>query len=183
MTSVWFDYKGLQYGLATPHYIPRSCHTVGPRYNKPKKENPISTSLCQYACLSVCFHKTRQHLLRLPPWEGSKPPGIISSQTAQLPLTVLPKVQHRPETLYVPTELDALQVEGLARTCGLTQALDKCHGCFVLLNQHSQETQPVFAFKFRQLSNASESHGNPGLNCISTGFKTCFTGLPQEIQH
>jgi hypothetical protein len=31
--------------------------------------------------------------------KGSKTPGSISTRTAYLPLTVLPKVQHRPETL------------------------------------------------------------------------------------
>ena len=40
---------------------------------------------------------------------------------------VLPKVQHRPETLYVPTEVNTLQVDGLARISGLTQALHKLH--------------------------------------------------------
>jgi len=38
---------------------------------------------------------------------------------------VLPKVQHRPETLNVPTEVNTLQVDGLARMPGLMQALYK----------------------------------------------------------
>ena len=33
------------------------------------------------------------------------------------------KVHHRPETLYVPTEVNPLQVDGLARIPGLLQAL------------------------------------------------------------
>jgi len=61
-------------------------------------------------CFFVCFYRTRKSLLRLPPSEGSKPPGSISIRTAWLPLTVLPKIQHRPETLYVPTGVNTLQV-------------------------------------------------------------------------
>ena len=56
-----------------------------------------------FVCLFVCYYKTRKSSLRLPPWEGSKPPGSISTWTAWLPLTVVSNVQHCPETLYVPT--------------------------------------------------------------------------------
>ena len=34
--------------------------------------------------------------------------------------TVLTKVTHRPETLYVPSEVNTLHVDGLARIPGLT---------------------------------------------------------------
>jgi len=42
---------------------------------------------------------------------------------------VLPKVQHSPETLYVPTEVNTLQVDGLPVACisGLMQAICKSH--------------------------------------------------------
>ena len=36
---------------------------------------------------------------------------------------VLPNAHHRPESLYVPTEVNTLRVDGLARISGLTQAL------------------------------------------------------------
>jgi len=50
------------------------------------------------------------------PWE------YIHSGRVLLP-AVLPKVHHRPETLYVPTEVNSPQFDGLARTPGLMQAL------------------------------------------------------------
>ena len=37
--------------------------------------------------------------------------------------TVLPKVHHRPQSLYAPSEVNTLQVDGLARISGLAQAL------------------------------------------------------------
>jgi len=40
---------------------------------------------------------------------------------------VLPTVDHRPETLYVTTEVNTLHVDGLACIPGLTQALYKLH--------------------------------------------------------
>ena len=46
----------------------------------------------------------------------------IQSGRVALP-AVLPKVHHRPEPLYVPIEVNTLQVDGLARISGLTQAL------------------------------------------------------------
>jgi len=58
--------------------------------------------------------------LKVNPWE------YIHSGPVALP-AVLPKVHHRPETLYVPTEVNTLQVDGLARIPGLTQALYKSH--------------------------------------------------------
>jgi len=51
-----------------------------------------------------------------------KPLGVIHSDHVALP-AVLPKVHHRPEPLYVPTEVHTLSVDGLARIPGLMQAL------------------------------------------------------------
>jgi len=72
----------------------------------------------------VCCYKTVtwKSLLRLPPWARSKTPGSISwaghSGRVALP-AVIPKVYHCPETLYgVPTEVNTLQVDGLARIPG-----------------------------------------------------------------
>jgi len=70
-----------------------------------------------WLCLFVCCYKTPKSLLRLPPWKESKPPENMFTRTAQLPLTVLLKVQHHLERLYVPTEVNTLQVDGLARIC------------------------------------------------------------------
>ena len=50
------------------------------------------------------------------PWE------CIHSGRVALPV-VLPKVHHCPEPLYVPTEVNTLQLDGLARIPVLTQAL------------------------------------------------------------
>ena len=52
------------------------------------------------------------------PWEHI-PSGSVALST------VLPKVHHRLEPLYVPSEVNTLQVDGLARIPGLTQALYK----------------------------------------------------------
>jgi len=81
-----------------------------------------------FVCLFVCWNKPRKSLLRLPPWARSKTPDweYIHSGRVALP-AVLPKVHRRPETLYVPTLVNTLQVDGLARIPGLTQALYKSH--------------------------------------------------------
>ena len=80
-----------------------------------------------FFCLFFCFldwcYRTRKSLLRLPPWARSKTPGSISTWTTQQPLTVVPKVHHRSETLYMPTWVKTLQVDGLPRISRLCQAL------------------------------------------------------------
>ena len=42
-------------------------------------------------------------------------------------MTVLPKVEHGLETLDVPTEVNTLHLDGLARISGLLQAPYKSH--------------------------------------------------------
>jgi len=79
--------------------------------------------------LFVCSYKTQKSLpwLRLPSWARNQTTWeYIHSGRIILP-AVLPKVHHRPEPLYVPTEVNARQVDGLARIPGLTQALYKWH--------------------------------------------------------
>jgi len=76
--------------------------------------------------LFVCCYKPQKS----GPYFAS--PGIevnplrIHSGRVALP-AVLPKVHHRPETLYVPKEVNTPQVDGLARFFGLTQAPYKSH--------------------------------------------------------
>ena len=55
---------------------------------------------------------------------------LRDSSRVALP-AVLPKVHHRPEPLYVATEVNTRQVDGLARIPGLTQAPYR-HILFVL---------------------------------------------------
>ena len=63
-----------------------------------------------------------------PPALGSKQNlwEYIHSGRLALP-AVLPKVHHHPEVLYVPTEVNTRQVDGLARIPGLTEAPYKSH--------------------------------------------------------
>jgi len=58
-----------------------------------------------------------------PPALGSEqnPWGCLRSGSVALPV-VLPTVHHRQEPLDVPTKVNTLQVDGLARIPGLTQA-------------------------------------------------------------
>jgi len=82
----------------------------------------------QVICLFVCCYQTWKSFLRrgLPPWEG-RTPGSLSTRARVVTPSVLPKVHRRPETLYVPTEVNTPQVDGLARTSGLTEVLYKLH--------------------------------------------------------
>jgi len=66
---------------------------------------------------------TQKSIHRFPPWEGSKTRRSISTQV----VLVLSQVHHRPETLYMPTQVNTLQVDVLARISRLTQALYKSH--------------------------------------------------------
>jgi len=90
---------------------------------KMKASRASSLFVCWFCC-----YKTRKSLLRLPLGLGVSPLEYIHSDRVALPqAAVLLKVHHRPETLYVPTEVNTLQVDGLARIPGLTQALYKSH--------------------------------------------------------
>ena len=81
-----------------------------------------------FVCLLVGWNKPRKSLLRLPPWARSKIPDweYIHSGRVALP-AVLPKIHRRPEPLYVPTQVNTLKVDGLARIPELTRALYKSH--------------------------------------------------------
>jgi len=72
----------------------------------------------------VCCCKTRKTILHLPPWEGSKTPESISTRT-EVQTTYVPKTEVQP--MYVPTEVNVLQVDGLVRISGFTQAQYKVH--------------------------------------------------------
>jgi len=47
---------------------------IGPRVRK------IRNEASKFVCLFVCSYKTRESLLRLPPWARSKNPGSISTR-------------------------------------------------------------------------------------------------------
>ena len=91
--------------------------------------------MCVVVDLNVClFVVTNPKPLTSPPAVGSKetPWEYIPSGSVALP-AVLPKVHHRLEPLYVSSEVNTLQVDGLACIPGLTQALFKLFVCFVCL--------------------------------------------------
>jgi len=79
-------------------------------------------------CWIVCFlFKPPRTLTSLPALvEKLNPLEYIHRDRVATP-AVLPKVQHSPETLCVPTEVNTLRVDGLAHIPGLTQALYKSH--------------------------------------------------------
>ena len=71
-------------------------------------------------CVDVrCFSQTIWELDLN--WSCANPWEYIHSGRVTLP-AVLPKVHHRPEPLYVPTEVYTLQVDRLDRLPGFTQA-------------------------------------------------------------
>ena len=78
-----------------------------------------------FFCLFFCCYETRKPLLRLPPWDRSKPPGSISiGLPSVLPISSgYTTVQnHCSEPVHVPSEVNTLLIDGWARIPGLTQA-------------------------------------------------------------
>ena len=87
----------------------------------------FSSFFCFFLCFFVCCYKTRKS----GPYFASRPgievnPLCIHSGRLALPAVLL-KVHHRPETLYVPKEVNTPHVDGLARISGRTQASYKSH--------------------------------------------------------
>jgi len=85
----------------------------------------LTTFLSLFICWFVITKPKNPHFasrrgLEVKPWECNHSDCVVL-------LAVLPKVHHRPEPLFPPTEVKTAHFDGLARIPGLTQAPYKSH--------------------------------------------------------
>jgi len=123
----------------------------------PSAITPIG-HLHQSLCLFVWCYKTRKTLLRLPPLARSKTPGeYFHPGRVALP-AVLPRVHHRPELLYVPTEVNTLHVDGLACNPGLTQPLYRRFLSHRIASRDPPRLIPLSTYKLMAVSCLEHQH-------------------------